>query len=134
MLEVAEIVRLHGAEFRAKFGSQLTPVQKKALRDIENCRTPFFGGHVHQCDRCQENIFSYHSCRNRSCPKCHQNQTERWLNDQRSRLLTCSYFLVTFTLPSQLRPLARSHAACAARASIGKAFCRRDRMAMSTRR
>jgi hypothetical protein len=26
-------------------------------------------------------VFSYHSCRNRSCPKCHHHQTERGCND-----------------------------------------------------
>ncbi len=109
MLEVAEIVRLHGAEFRAKFGSQLTPVQKKALRDIENCRTPFFGGHVYQCDHCEQKRYSYHSCRNRSCPKCHRDQTERWIAQQRGRLAPCSYYLITFTLPAVLRPVAQSH-------------------------
>src|SRR5947207_8615826 len=41
----------------------------------------------------------FRSCGNRSCPKCHQNQTERWLEKQRGHLLPCSYFLVTFTLP-----------------------------------
>ena len=109
MLEVADIVRLHGAAYRKQYGSTLTPDRNRALRDIAACRTPFFGGHVHQCDHCQEKIFSYHSCGNRSCPKCHQNQTERWLTAQRSHLLPCSYFLLTFTLPAQLRPLARSH-------------------------
>jgi hypothetical protein len=54
-------------------------------------------------------VFSYHSCRNRSCPKCHQDQTERWLEKQRGHLLPCNYFLLTFTLPSELRSLARSH-------------------------
>jgi hypothetical protein len=108
-LEVADIVRLHGAAYREQYGTTLNPDRKRALRDIASCRTPFFGGHVYQCDHCQEKIFSYHSCRNRSCPKCHQSQTERWLNQQRCRLLPCSYFLVTFTLPAQLRPLARSH-------------------------
>jgi len=109
MLEVAEIVRLHGAAYREQSGVCLSSVQKRALRDIAACRTPFFGGHVHQCDHCQEKIFSYHSCRNRSCPKCHQDQTERWIEKQRRHLLPCSYFLVTFTLPAELRQLARSH-------------------------
>src|SRR2546426_6135177 len=109
MLEVADIVRLHGAEYRKQYGNTLNPERKRALRDIAACRTSFFGGHVYQCDHCREKIFSYHSCRNRSCPKCHQSQTERWLTRQRGRLLPCSYFLVTFTLPAQLRPLARSH-------------------------
>jgi hypothetical protein len=109
MLEVADIVRLHGNEYRAQFGSQLTAVQKKALRDIENCRTPFFGGHVHQCGHCQARVYSYHSCRNRSCPKCHHDQTERWIAQQRQRLLPCPYYLITFTLPAPLRSLARAH-------------------------
>ena len=109
MLEVADIVRLHGAAYRQQYGNTLNTDRKRALQDIAACRTPFFGGHVYQCDHCSEKVFSYHSCRNRSCPKCHQSQTERWLNEQRSRLLPCSYFLVTFTLPAKLRPLARSH-------------------------
>ena len=109
MLEVADIVRLHAAAYRGQSGVCLSSVQKRALRDIAACRTPLLGGHVHQCDRCQEKVFSYHSCRNRSCPKCHQDQTERWIEKQRGHLLPCSYFLVTFTLPSQLRSLARSH-------------------------
>jgi len=109
MWELADIVRLHGAAYLEQYGSTLSSVQKRALRDIAACRTPFFGGHVYRCDHCQQKVFSYHSCRNRSCPKCHQNQTQRWLEQQRGRLLPCSYFLLTFTLPAQLRPLARSH-------------------------
>ena len=109
MLEVADIVRLHGDAYRRQFGSQLTSVQKKALRDIQNCRTPALGGHVYQCDHCDKERYSYHSCRNRSCPKCHRDQTERWIAQQRERLLPCSYYLITFTLPAPLRALARSH-------------------------
>jgi hypothetical protein len=109
LLEVADIVRLHGDAYRAKFGSQLTSVQNKALHDIQNCRTPFFGGHIYQCDHCDQKRYSYHSCRNRSCPKCHRDQTERWIARQRQRLLPCPYYLITFTLPAALRPLARSH-------------------------
>jgi len=109
MLEVADIIRLHGPAYREQYGHTLSAVQKRALRDIAACRTPFFGGHVYQCDHCQQKVFSYHSCRNRSCPKCHQGQTERWLDQQRGRLLPCNYFLLTFTLPTELRPLARSH-------------------------
>jgi hypothetical protein len=43
------------------------------------------------------------------CPKCHGDQTERWLAKQRSRLLACSYYLLTFTLPKELRALAFGH-------------------------
>ena len=109
MLEVADIFRLHGAVYRARFGLRLLPSQVRALRDIEACRTAYFGGHLKKCDRCGRKVYAYHSCRNRHCPKCHRDQTERWLQKQRARLLPCRYFLVTVTLPSELRPLARAH-------------------------
>jgi hypothetical protein len=76
------------------------------MQDIEACRTAYFGGHLKQCDHCGGQVYAYHSCRNRHCPKCHGDQTERWLAKQQSRLLPCPYFLVTFTLPKELRPLA----------------------------
>jgi hypothetical protein len=59
-----------------------------------------------QCGALQ---YSYHSCGNRHCPKCHGQQTERWLQQQRARLLPCPYYLLTLTLPSELRALARLH-------------------------
>ena len=104
MLEVAEIFRRHGAAYRAQY--QLLPSQARALRDIEACRTAYFGGHLKQCDHCSGLVYAYHSCRNRHCPKCHGDQTERWLAKQQTRLLRCPYFLVTFTLPAELRSLA----------------------------
>ncbi|MBI3683036.1 MAG: IS91 family transposase [Acidobacteria bacterium] len=109
MLEVADVFRLHGTAYRARFGDRLLPSQKRAVRDIEACRTAFFGGHLKQCDRCGHQVYTYHSCGNRHCPKCHRDQTERWIEKQRARLLPCFYFLLTFTLPSELRPLARAH-------------------------
>ena len=115
MLEVADIFRLHGAVYRARFGDRLPPTQSRAMRDIEACRTAYFGGHLKKCDRCGHKIYTYHSCRGalwaRHCPKCHRHQTGRWLEKQRARLLPCRYFLLTVTLPSQLRPLARAAAA-----------------------
>ena len=109
MLEVADIFRLHGAVYRARFGDRLPPSQGRVMRDIEACRTAYCGGHLQQCDRCGHRVYTYHSCRNRHCPKCHRHQTDRWLEKQRARLLPCFYFLLTFTLPSELRALARTH-------------------------
>ncbi len=109
MLEVADIFRLHGAVYLARCGDRLRAVQRQALHDIPACRTAYFGGHLKQCDRCGRRVYTYHSCGNRSCPKCHRHQTERWLEKQRARLLPGFYFLLTFTLPSELRPLARAY-------------------------
>ena len=109
MLELAHIFRAAGPAYRQAYAARMLPSHLAAMRDIERCRTAAFGGHLCACDRCGARSYSYHSCRNRHCPKCHTDQTRRWLDQQRARLLPCPYFLVTFTLPAELRPLARSH-------------------------
>ena len=53
--------------------------------------------------------YSYHSCKNRHCPKCQNGTAEQWLDRQRDLLLPVPYFMVTFTLPANLRRLVRSH-------------------------
>jgi len=109
MIEVADILRLHGPAYRAHH--PLLPSQQKVLEDLVRCRTPALGGQVWQCDRddCAYEQYSYHSCGNRHCPKCHGQQTERWLEKQRQRLLPCAYYFLTFTLPSELRALVYAH-------------------------
>ena len=109
MLELADIVRAAGEVYQRRHASTLLPSQRRALRDIVACRTAALGGHVRACDHCGTRQYSYHSCRNRHCPKCHGEQTQRWLDRQRARLLPCAYFLPTFTLPAELRALAWAH-------------------------
>lgn len=106
MLEVADVVRAAGAEVCARLA--VLPSQQRALQAILQCRTPALGGEVYGCTQCGALHYSYHSCGNRHCPKCHGQQTEQWLEKQRLRLLPCPYYLLTFTLPSELRALARS--------------------------
>ncbi len=106
MLELADIVRAVPPEERASW--RLLDSQKRALKAIEQCRTATLGGQVYQCDHCGKEQYSYHSCGNRHCPKCHGQQTAQWLEQQRARLLPCAYYLVTFTLPAELRTVARS--------------------------
>src|SRR5205809_2363431 len=109
MLEVAEIFRLHGPAYRQQFGSRMLPSHRRAMQDIEQCRTAARGGQVYFCNQCQEQRYSYHSCKNRNCPKCGNEQANDWLQAQQNLLLPINYFLVTFTLPAELRALARSN-------------------------
>jgi hypothetical protein len=76
---------------------------------IERCRTEVLGGQVYTCPRCSTVRYSYHSCRNRHCPTCQQDKAQTWLAKQQVLLLPIPYFLVTFTLPAELRPVAREH-------------------------
>src|SRR5260370_37886529 len=45
-LEVADIVRAHGDEFRQVHATSLSTRQKRVLRSIELCRTAALGGHL----------------------------------------------------------------------------------------
>ncbi len=102
MLELADIVRRHGPEYLAHYQHRMLPSHRRALTDIAACRTAKLGGHLYLCPPCQQRQYQYPSCKNRHCPKCQNQQATRWL-------LPTHYFLVTFTLPAGLRPLARSH-------------------------
>jgi len=109
MLEVAEIFRLHGPQYRAKFGRAMLPSHRRAMQDIEQCRTAALGGQLYYCHNCKAQRYSHHSCKNRHCPKCQNQQANEWLQAQQHLLLPTHHFLVTFTLPAELRALARSN-------------------------
>ncbi len=105
--ELADIVRAHGAAFRA--AHRLCGVQHRALRAIERCRTAALGGELRQCDACGERRYVYHSCRNRHCPKCQTLAKERWLVARRAELLPVPYYHLVFTLPHELNALAQGN-------------------------
>ena len=106
-VELADIVRAHGAAFRA--AHRLCGVQYRALRAIERCRTAALGGELRACDACGERRYVYHSCRNRHCPKCQTRAKERWLAARRAELLPVPYFHLVFTLPHELNALAQGN-------------------------
>jgi Putative transposase/Transposase zinc-binding domain len=109
MAEVADIFRIHGPDYREQYGAQMLPSHLKAMQDIEQCRTEALGGNIYYCEPCQEHHYRYRSCKNRHCPKCQQDQAQEWLHTQKALLLPVPHFMVTFTLPDELRRLARSH-------------------------
>jgi predicted Zn-ribbon and HTH transcriptional regulator len=106
ILEVADIVRAHGEEFRQAHAAALSPAQKRVLRAIETCRTAALGGHLERCDECGYERNAYNSCGDRHCPKCQSMARARWLEQRQTELLPCEYFHVVFTLPEPLAALA----------------------------
>ena len=109
MVELADIFRIHGSQYRARFKNHMLPNHLKAMQAIEECRTEALGGHVYFCEKCGENHYSYHSCKNRHCPKCQNNSANEWLQKQQELLLTGTHFMNTWTLPDSLRQLARNN-------------------------
>lgn len=105
-LEVADVFRKYGEEYRIKYGSQMSLEQCRVMRAIETCRTPALGGHVNECDSCGHQLISYNSCRNRHCPKCQSLAKAEWLQARQAELLPVEYYHLVFTLPDLLRPIA----------------------------
>src|SRR5262245_3365107 len=90
-------------------GASLLPSHTRAIADILACRTEALGGHRWRCTQCGVEVHSYHSCKNRSCPTCHRDETERWLAARKTELLPCPYFHVTVTVPADLRDVLRAN-------------------------
>jgi hypothetical protein len=109
MPELADVFRRHGEGYLARYGGAVLPSHRRALGDIASCRTPAMGGHVFRCDSCGGEVYAYHSCRNRHCPKCRRGAAEDWLAARRREVLPVTYFHAVFTLPAGLRRLVRSH-------------------------
>jgi hypothetical protein len=105
-LEVGDIVRAHGDEYRRAHAETLSVGQKRVLRAIERCRTAALGGHLERCDQCGHERNAYNSCADRHCPKCQSLARAKWLDKRQAELLECEYFHVVFTLPAELAALA----------------------------
>jgi len=107
-LEVADILRDHGAAWRSANAGHVSLDQLKVMSAIERCRTAALGGYVARCENeaCGHTLIAYCSCRNRHCPKCQAAASRRWLADREAELLPVPYFHVVYTLPSELRDIA----------------------------
>jgi predicted RNA-binding Zn-ribbon protein involved in translation (DUF1610 family) len=103
--EVADIVRRHRAELEQVI--ELAGAQKRVLSAIAMCRTAALGGHLDVCTSCGDKQPAYNSCRDRHCPKCQSLAQERWIHARSMRILPTPHWHVVFTLPSQLRALAK---------------------------
>ena len=86
-LEVADIFRAQGAQWREAQAGHLSLGQLKVMSAIEHCRTAQLGGHVLCCERCGQWQIAYNSCRNRHCPKCQGSAAARWLAARQQDLL-----------------------------------------------
>jgi hypothetical protein len=105
-LEVADIFRGHGPEWRRANAGHVSLAQLKVMSAIENCRTAALGGHVARCEKCSHTQIAYNSCRNRHCPKCQGAAAKEWLAEREAELLPVPYYHVVFTLPAPIADVA----------------------------
>jgi len=109
-LTVHQLLRGLAPDYLQRFGSSMPGRQREVLKRILACRTPALGGQLFQCPDCAGFHYRYHSCNDRHCPQCGQTDADDWLRRQQARLLLpAPYFLLTFTVPEELRRFIRSH-------------------------
>jgi len=84
------------------------PGHKRALLVMEQCRQEHGPHMLARCTGhdCGKQVYIPHSCGHRSCPHCQNHENGQWIENQLRKKLPARYFLVTFTLPRQLRDLA----------------------------
>lgn len=81
----------------------LSKNQRRACWAFTHCRTSALGGQAFACKPCRQTHFAWHSCNHKACPQCGGGATAAWIQREMSKLVQAPYFLVTFTLPAQLR-------------------------------
>jgi len=109
VIALAELIERFEPEFLQRYEHRLLPSQLQALAAMKRCRTRFAPRMLAQCTACGEQRSVPHSCGHRACPHCQHHEAQVWLQRQLGALVPANYFLVTFTLPAELRGLAWGH-------------------------
>lgn len=109
MIALATVISTFEGDLRARYGPRLLPSHHHALAAMKHCRTARSARMQVQCTDCRSQRLVPHSCGHRACPHCQHHESEQWLRRQLQRQVPCEYFLLTFTLPAELRDVAWSH-------------------------
>jgi hypothetical protein len=109
MVEMAEIFRRYRDEYLKKYGNRILPSHRRTIDDIIACRTPVLGGNLYTCSCGKTERYSYHSCGNRHCPKCGNDDATVWAAKQATRIPAVPCYLIGFTVPHELNRIIRSN-------------------------
>lgn len=107
--KIKEIFIKYGQEYIDKFSDNIPKDHIKVIYAIMNCRTDVYGSVFYKCEGCGELHGTYRSCGNRHCPSCQNHKTKQWVSKQITRELPGNHFMITFTVPSEIRSFMRSN-------------------------
>ena len=112
-MKFKEIIRTFGPAMEMKYKDKILPGHKKAMSAMLKCRTEECGEVIVKCPECGRVESFNHSCGHRSCPCCQNHVTTNWIDRQLKKLLPVKYFLITATVPFELRdPIWRNQRVC----------------------
>lgn len=108
-ITLAEVFTAHWPAYEKEHGARIPHAHRKAARAILACRTELRGVVRSVCGSCGERTIAPLSCGHRACPQCGTAAASAWRERSAAKLLPVPHFLVTFTVPEQLRALLRAH-------------------------
>lgn len=108
-MTLRSIIDHYYPRFVERHGAKLHPDQWSALNAMRGCRTEQYGQVLLACGHCDWQGEVFQSCGHRACPHCQHDVASQWLERQTDKLLPVRYFMVTFTLPAELRALFKAH-------------------------
>lgn len=109
MILLSDIINTFETKFLEQYQGSILPSHRKALCAMKNCRTSSSPQMLAQCVACDNQVYVPHSCGHRHCPHCQHHESQQWLERQLQKQVPAEYFLLTFTLPAELRSLAWLH-------------------------
>lgn len=104
---LSAIINTFEKAFLEKYKNIILPSHKKALCAMKRCRSEQGLHMLATCSDpdCTERVYIPHSCGHRNCPHCQNHENWQWIENQLDKRLPARYYLITFTLPEQLRNL-----------------------------
>ncbi len=108
-MQFVDILSENLDDFLIQYQPKISLAIRETITSMLSCKTMTLGCSQWRCDDCTLHQDVPLSCGHRSCSLCQHNTTQDWLNRQQLKLLDVDYYMVTFTLPFQVRPLAFQH-------------------------
>ena len=105
MIRLATVIAAFATDFLAHYRHKLTSDHLRALSALQQCRTQASRKMQVKCTGCDHQILVPHSCGHRHCPYCQHHESQQWLERQLQKQVPAEYFMLTFTLPAEFRPL-----------------------------
>jgi hypothetical protein len=103
-MRLASIISAFEADFLAEYQTWILPSHRLALAAMKVCRSQLGPKMEVACEHCHQHTWVSHSC-----PHCQSHESQQWIALQLNKQVPADYYLLTFTLPAQLRALAWQH-------------------------
>ena len=102
---IAKIFEDHWDSYYAKYKNTLDVLRPNANKEVQkviDCSNHNLGSSVYVCPKCEEIIFSHHTCKGKLCSSCGIKSQKIKTNHILEKCINVKHRHITFTIPSSL--------------------------------